>query len=565
MAELLRMHPFQISAFRDDFPLLKQKVNNKTLCYFDNAATTQKMSATIDAINEYYQYDNANVHRGSYALSARATTLFEQARIEVKNYLNANSEKEIIWTKGTTEAINLVANAWGRANLLPGDEIVLSQSEHHANIVSWQIIAEQTGAVIKVLPLLPDGCIDTTCLEQYITEKTKLVACCHISNVIGKVNDIASIIAKAKTVNAKTLIDGAQAIAHLTVDVQALDCDFYVFSSHKFYGPTGLGVLYGKESLLTEMPPYQGGGEMVAQVSFTGTSYNSLPFKFEAGTPNIAAVIGFKSALGSFQRWDIASIQAYEQTLTRYAFQQLSLIDELKFIVEKQPDMSIFSFTINAHHNQDVAAFLDTQGIAVRCGHHCAMPLMRYLNLDGCIRVSLTAYNTIAEIDQLVTALKSFISNEHQLNNVANDHNLAMVATQDDRAAVEAIVAEFNQAKSWDAKHRAIMLYGKALKRLPKNLRSDSCLISGCESKAWLVAEQQSDGRYQFHCDSDARVIRGLMFITTSAYQNLTSAEILAFDIHVFFEKLGLTQHLSPSRSNGLNAIVDRIRQLVNV
>lgn len=564
MADLLIMQLFQNSVFRDDFPLLKHQVNNKPLCYFDNAATTQKMNVTIDAINDYYQYDNANVHRGSYALSARATTLFEQARIAVKNFINANSGKEIIWTKGTTEAINLVANSWGRANLLPGDEIVLSHSEHHANIVSWQLIAQQTGARIKVLPLRADGRIDTGCLDQYITDKTKLVACSHISNVIGKVNDIVAIITKAKTVNAKTLIDGAQAIAHLNIDVQALDCDFYVFSCHKFYGPTGLGVLYGKESLLCEMPPYQGGGEMVNKVSFSGTSYNKLPFKFEAGTPNIAAVIGFKSTLASFKRWDISSLQAYEQTLTSYAYQQLSLIKELTFIFEKQPDIAIFSFTVKAQHNQDVAAFLDTQGIAVRCGHHCAMPLMDYLNIDGCIRVSLTAYNTIPEIDLLVKALKLFITNERKLSNTSENDKLMAQVTKDNSANVERIIAEFEQAKSWDAKHRTIMLYGKALKRLPKDLRTDSCLISGCESKAWLIAEQQPDGRYVFHCDSDARVIRGLMFIITSAYQNLTATEILAFDIHVFFEKLGLIQHLSPSRGNGLNAIVDRIQQLAN-
>ncbi|MGJ8691242.1 MAG: SufS family cysteine desulfurase [Thalassotalea sp.] len=553
------MLAFKFSEFRELFPLLKQQINGKDLVYFDNAATTQKMHSMIESSAKYYQQHNANVHRGSYSLSAYATTKFETARTTVATLINADSDKEIIWTKGATEAINLVASCLGRQVLVAGDEIVLSQSEHHSNIVPWQLIAEQVGATIKVLALDHSGRIDTAQLDQLITEKTKIVSVTHVSNVIGKINDLKAIINKAKSVQAYTLVDGAQAIAHVDVDVKALDCDFYVFSAHKFYGPTGLGVLYGKAALLTQLPPYQGGGEMVDKVSFSGTSFNQLPYKFEAGTPNIAGVIGFHRALTDYLAFDLAQLRAYEQSLIDYAFKQLSLIEPLQFIVAEAPDVGIFSFTIKGHHHQDIAAYLDAFGIAVRSGSHCAMPLFEHLALAGCVRVSLTAYNSVEEIDLLVTALTCLIKG---LPNQVLPADVASTDTIDEQQSAEQIIASFAQAKSWDAKHRQIMLYGKDLTRLAAEQKNIASLINGCESKAWLIHTISEQGLLSFSADSDAKVIRGLLVITISPYQSLTAKQVLTFDIHGYFKKLGLLQHLSPSRGNGLLAIVDKIKAI---
>ena len=555
MSLLLMIQPFQNEKFRQKFLLLANTVNNKKLVYFDNAATTQKMSSTVNAIQHYYNNDNANVHRGSYALSANATQLFENARQEVKSFINAAFVNEIIWTKGATEAINLVANSWGRKYLKAGDEIVLSHSEHHANIVPWQQIAQATGAIIKVLPLCDDGTIDVSQLDNFISSKTRIVCCTHISNVIGKINDIPTIIAKAKSVNAVTLIDGAQAVAHISVNVQALNCDFYVFSAHKVYGPTGLGVLYGKAALLDAMPPYQSGGEMVKKVSFSGTTFNQLPYKFEAGTPNIAAVIGFNETLNQLKKINTVERHSYEKELTQYAYAGLSQIKGLVFVVKHQPDIGIFSFTLTHHHNQDVAAFLDSKGIAVRNGHHCAMPLMEHLNLAGCVRVSLTAYNTVEEVDYLLAMLTELVADKTEQSDPST---VLLPAT----CLINEITANLKGAKSWDAKHRQIMLYGNSLNRLANNACNELSLIEGCESKAWLTHSVDENGLFSFSANSDAKIIRGLLFITTSFYQNLSASKIIEANIEEYFETLGLLQHLSPSRGNGLRSIVDKIKKI---
>lgn len=593
MSNLLPIPNFDLDAFRQQFPLLSKTLNSMPIYYFDNAATTQKMSSTITAIQQYYENDNANVHRGSYTLSAKATSSFEEARERVSEFINAKHPHEIIWTKGATEAINLVANAWGRKYLNPGDEIVVSQSEHHANIVPWQLIAEQTGAIIKVIDLTNEGRISVEHLKTLITENTKIVSFTHVSNVIGKENDNERIISCAKQVGALTLIDGAQAVAHTHVDVQKLNCDFYVFSSHKLYGPTGLGVLYGKTELLDNMPPFQSGGEMVDKVSFSGTTFNKLPFKFEPGTPNISGVIGFNTALQTFNRLATASVHQYEQDLTRYTYGKLAEVEQIMFVVQGQPDIPIFSFVIKGLHNQDVAAFLDTKGIAVRCGYHCAMPLMSYLQFDGCIRVSLTAYNTVAEVDYLIEKLQEYIITELRLeealpqnNRSTNPHgtgsgvDLKYGSKQGesifllDRSKIKTdivhkvtmaeVIEQFSDAKSWDAKHRLIMLYSKQLKRLSKDRRTSENEITGCESKAWLVASKTESGQYSFESDSDAKVIRGLLFITTLAYQSVNAKEVTNFNIQNYFNTLGLLQHLSPSRSNGLHSIVEKIKKISN-
>lgn len=557
------MSLFQFEHFRLHFPLLNKQVNNRALIYFDNAATTQKMSSTILKIADYYESYNANVHRASHQLSGKATQAFEQTREKVKSFINAESFEEIIWTKGTTESINLIANSWGLNNLAEGDEVLLSQAEHHANIVPWQLVAEKTGAVIKVLPLTQAGVIDLVALSSLLSDKTRLVSISHISNVVGKVNNLKVIAKKIKESGALLCIDGAQAIAHEHIDVSKLNCDFYVFSAHKIYGPTGLGVLYGKKKLLEQMPPYQAGGEMIKKVSFKHTSFNQLPFKFEAGTPNISAVIAFAKTLEEFTKYNFDEIKNYENSLAQYGYEQLKQIPNLTFIVDEQPDIPIFSFYIKGIHNHDLATELDAFGIAVRSGHHCAMPLMEYLGITGCVRASLSAYNTKAEIDMLIKALHEIVSTHNTVSpnlgfNNETTKNGNVVTLSSDQ-----IIAIFDKAKSWDAKHREIMLLGKQLQRLPKDQRSEHLLVDGCESKAWLSGKRQGDGRLIFIADSDAKIIRGLLFIVLAVFQNCTVKQAQCFNMERYFDRLGLLHHLSPSRGSGLKAIVKKIIDII--
>jgi len=362
-------------------------------------------------------------------------------------------------------------------------------------------------------------------------------------------------------VGAVTLIDGAQAIAHLGVDVQKLDCDCYVFSAHKMYGPSGLGVLYGRQAILNQMKPYQTGGEMIEKVSFSSTTYNELPFKFEAGTPNVAGVVAFSQAIDFIDSYRLNHFSDEKKALNDYCFNQLSVIPEINLIVEEQPDIPLFSFEVNGHHHKDIAVGLDAFGIAVRAGHHCAMPLMEYLNLSGCLRISLAPYNTIEEIDYFIKSLKSLLN-----DNVHETINKTVSFLHDDELnnVTQNRVEKLSSVKSWDGKHREIMLLGKELKRLPKQLRSEDTLIAGCESSAWLSSTATSTGHYFFQADSDAKVIRGLLVIVLSVYNHKTAEQIIEFDIEGYFQRLGLLQHLSPSRGNGLLAIVNKIKSSVS-
>lgn len=555
------MNKFDVSTFRKNFPLLGNSINNLPLIYLDNGATTQKPRIVIDSEVEVYEQYNANVHRASHALSAKATSAFEMARNEVQQFIKAENLEEIIWTSGTTAGINLIANSWGQANLQAGDEIILSHAEHHANIVPWQMVADKTGAKIKILPLCPNGVIDESLLESFFSDKTKVVSVSHISNVVGKVNPIEKIISVAKKYHAITVVDGAQACAHLPLNMQSLNCDFYVFSAHKMFGPTGVGVLYGRRELLNAMPPYQTGGEMIKKVSFSKTTFNQLPFKFEAGTPNYAGVIAFAASIRFIKSFSFTSLNQYEQTLSTYCYEKLAEIEQVKFAVEEQPDIGVLSFIVEGIHNHDIATSLDAQGIAVRSGHHCAMPLMEYLGLTGCIRVSLAAYNTMDEIDFFIAKLRLIIkaslekSTQQKLEPTILQNNNTL---KDDLA----MVARFKQLKGWDQRHREIMLLGKTLTRMDRALRNENALIQGCESLAWLKANKNDLEQFNFSCDSDAKVIRGLMVIILSAYQHKTAQQILAFDSQAYFSELGLQQHLSPSRSNGVKAIVEKIKAI---
>lgn len=399
------MNQQQHDRLRGQFPALAQEVNGHPLVYLDNAATTQKPQAVLDAINHYYRADNANVHRAAHALSDRATRAFEDARETVARFINAPRSHEVIWTRGTTEAINLVAQSWGMSELRAGDEIVLSTLEHHANIVPWQLVAQRTGAVIRVIPLDERGDLDIAAYLALLGPRTRLVSVAHVSNALGTVNPVKEMVAAAKAVGALSLIDGAQAVAHLVVDVQAIGCDFYAFSGHKLYGPTGIGVLWGRTELLERMPPWQAGGEMIDRVSFSGTTFNTLPFKFEAGTPHIAGAIGLAAAIGFVMEQDKDSLASHEAALTDYLVAGLQQVPGLRLVGEPGQRAGAISFLLEDIHPQDAATLLDMQGIALRVGHHCAMPLMEVLGIGGTMRASLACYNNRDDVDALLAAL----------------------------------------------------------------------------------------------------------------------------------------------------------------
>lgn len=402
------MSTFDVQAIRKDFPILKEKVNGKPLIYFDNGATSQKPQVVIDSISNYYSAYNANIHRGVHHLSQVATQAYEDARNIISNYINAAFSHEIIFTKGTTDSINLVAFSFGEL-LKEGDEIIISAMEHHSNIVPWQMMCERKKCVLKVIPMSKKGELSIEEYEKLLTKKTKLVAVTHVSNSLGTINPIAKMINMAHQVGAKFLVDGAQSIQHFKVDVQELDCDFYAFSGHKVFGPTGIGILYGKEAVLNEMPPYQGGGDMIDHVTFEKTTYNSLPHKFEAGTPHISGGIGLGKAIEYLSKLPLAEIQTYEHELLQFATDELKKIDTIRFIGEADEKASVLSFLVDGAHPYDVGTLLDKMGIAVRTGHHCTQPIMDFYGIPGTIRASFAFYNTKDEIITFVESLKRAI------------------------------------------------------------------------------------------------------------------------------------------------------------
>ena len=396
---------FNIDRIREDFPVLHQEVNGKPLVYFDNAASTQKPKVVINRISDYYSNEHSNIHRGVHSLSAAATEEYEIARKTVQSHLNAAHDHEIIFTKGTTDGINLIANGFSRGVLKKGDEVIVSELEHHSNIVPWQMACEQTGAKLKVIPINDSGEWKIKEFHNLLSDKTKLVAVNHVSNALGTINPIDEIIEAAHSKGIPVLIDGAQAAPHMAIDVQALDCDFYVLSGHKLFGPTGVGVLYGKEEWLNKLPPYQGGGDMIKSVSFEKTTYNELPFKFEAGTPNIAGVLGLKSAIDYVNEIGLEAIAEYEQELLHYGTQKLSQIEGLTIFGTAKNKASVISFLLDGIHPYDTGTILDKLGIAIRTGHHCTEPIMTRFGIPGTARASFAFYNTIEEIDALYEGL----------------------------------------------------------------------------------------------------------------------------------------------------------------
>lgn len=410
MSSVRKIKPkFDPDQIRNDFPILKRKIRDKDLVYLDNGASTQKPNCVIENLNQFYKDEYANIHRGVHWLSQLATKLYEESRKTVKDFINANSSEEIIFTRGTTESINLISSSYGRNFLKAGDEILISAMEHHSNIVPWQILCEQIGTKLIVAPMNHDGEIIQEEYEKLLSEKTKIVSLVHISNALGTINPIKDMIKKAKEVGAITIIDGAQAVAHEKVDVKDLDCDFYAFSGHKLFGPTGIGILFGKKDLLNKMPPYQGGGDMISYVSFEKTTYNELPYKFEAGTPHIAGAIGLGKAIEYLNQFDWHDIEAHEKKLLHYTHEKLLNIDGLKIIGNAKAKASVVSFIIDGIHPHDMGTILDQEGIAIRAGHHCAQPVMDFYGIPATTRASFTLYNNLEDIDRLVSGIEEAI------------------------------------------------------------------------------------------------------------------------------------------------------------
>ncbi len=568
-------------ALRGDFPILSTRMNGHPLIYLDNGATTQKPQAVIDALVHFYTHDNANIHRGVYPLSQRATDAFEGARRKVAEFLGANDPAECIFVRGATEAINLVADSWGRANLKAGDEVLLTGLEHHSNIVPWQLVCAATGARVRVLPTTATGELDLSQLDGLLTEKTRMVAMQQVSNALGTIHDCKSIIAQARSVGARVLIDGAQWIGHFPTDVTALDCDFYTFSGHKLYGPTGIGVLWGRRELLEAMPPYHGGGDMIETVTFEETTYAPLPNRFEAGTPDIAGAIGLGAAIDYVRSIGWERIVSHEEDLLKYATQGVQQVPGLRIVGTAQHKASVISFVIDAPPIAaiDVAMRLSNAGIAVRTGHHCCMPLMRALDVPGTCRVSLAMYNTHLEIDRLVEVLTEIVAERSSRTSSTIDASTAESASPVDLSAqlvfapasrptvdeaADELIEEFLLFDDKESKTELLMELGQALPDSFSALKAISTPVPGCMSEVYLIGRpmpEQTD-KFEFVADSNAEIVRGLIAVLQALFSGQAATEVLGFDMEKLFRQIGLDQFVSSQRRSGLDGMIRRIRTL---
>ncbi|UHD16934.1 SufS family cysteine desulfurase [Thiocapsa bogorovii] len=565
--------PLDLTALRAQFPILETRVHDQRLAYLDNAASTQQPLQVIQAVSDYHQQYHANIHRGVYQLSRNATRMHDYAREMVAHFLHAAEPVECLFTRGTTESINLVAASWGRANLKPGDEIILSHLEHHSNIVPWQMACEATGARIRVIPIDDAGELDMNAYRRLLSPRTRLVAVNHVSNALGTINPVKTIIEEAHAAGALALIDGAQWVAHGATDVQALDADFYAFSGHKIYGPTGIGVLYGKRTLLEAMPPYQGGGDMIEQVTFEKTTYAQIPNKFEAGTPHIAGAVGLAAAIEWLEGVGFERICAHEQRLLRLATERLSAIPGLVIKGTAAHKAAVVSW-VNVDPpigTLDIGMQLDLRGICIRTGHHCCQPLMERLGVASTARASFGVYNTEAEVERLADALAEIVSGA-RVTTVRKAVTGSMVdevvypaaAAESPESAAEEIAEIFELLPDWPMRHQQIMDLGEHLTPMPDALKTPETFVPGCQSRVHLAARVRpgSQDVIEFLADSDANIVRGLIALLQQLYSGQTAGAILAFDAQAFFSRLGLDEHLSMTRRNGLVSMVERIRQI---
>jgi cysteine desulfurase/selenocysteine lyase len=544
------------NSLRQHFPFFSN-THTHSWVYLDSAATSQKLQSVIDITQQYYQERTVNVHRSSHQLAASVTEQFEQSRKSIQHFIGAKSAREIVWTKGATESINLVASGLAKSHFKPGDSILVSALEHHANIVPWQQITQALNLTLEIMPVDNNGVLKLEDSLQLITSNTALVALGHVSNALGNINPIEVVIAKAKDVGALTLIDGTQAVSHLAVNVQQLHCDFYVFSGHKMFGPTGIGVLYGKYDLLEQLPPYQLGGEMIEKVSFTHTTFQPPPLKFEAGTPNIAGVLGIGMASEFIQRHR-TSLLELEHNLYQQLLNTLSAIPQVRLWGDNVNSICVQSFTVQGVSHFDLAVLLDKRNIAIRVGHHCAMPLMDALGLNGTIRVSLAAYNNSADINALGTALIECISLLTEPVTEIVNQGTSFDSFEHKKSILKPIAESIKQAKTWDQTYRQLMLAGKCLVTLQDQYKTDAAAVNGCESQVWIRC-CLDEGRVVITGDSPSKIVRGLLAVVFEALSGKTANEVLIFNLAEYLETLHLGKHLSQSRGNGLSAVVDKI------
>jgi cysteine desulfurase/selenocysteine lyase len=557
-----------VRRIREDFPILREKAHGKPLVYFDNAATSQKPRAVLDALRDYYEHANANVHRAVHVLSERATDAYEAARVKVQRFLGAHCLREIVFTRGTTEAINLVAQSYGRKHIHAGDEVLVTWMEHHSNIVPWQMLCQEKGAHLRVVPVTDAGELCLEELERLLTPRTKLLALSHVSNALGTINPVKEIIALAHRKGVPVLLDGAQAVPHLPVDVEDLDSDFYTFSGHKVYGPTGIGVLHGKAQHLELMPPWQGGGDMIRTVSFEKTTWNELPYKFEAGTPNIAGAIGLDAALGYVESLGRDAIAAHGRHLLEYATERINDIPGVRIIGTAPEKVAVLSFVVEDPPLSalDVGTRLDLDGVAVRTGHHCCMPLMERFGVPGTARASFAVYNTTEEIDVFVASLRRVVEE-------AGGRSRAVAVSRAEPAyppavagspqeAADELADTFDFLDSWPERYEYLIEMGEKLPPLPDEFRTEAHRIHGCQSTVFLHARKKpaSADVLEFLADSDAAIVRGELALLQRLYSGQRAEDVVAFDVHRFFERLGLDRNLSMGRRNGLAEMVKRVR-----
>jgi cysteine desulfurase/selenocysteine lyase len=562
---------FDLSRVRADFPILSTLANGKPLVYLDNGATTQKPLAVVERLERYYQEENANIHRGVYHLSQLATGEYESARATVREFVNAAEPAEIIFTRGTTESINLVAHSFGRAFLKAGDEIIISAMEHHSNIVPWQIVCQMTGAVLRVIPMNDQG---ELLMEEYarlLSPRTKVVSVVHVSNSLGTINDVKTITRMAHEVGAKVLVDGAQWVAHAPTDVRDINCDFYAFSGHKLLGPTGIGVLYGRRELLEMMPPFQGGGDMIESVTFEKTIYAGLPNKFEAGTPHIAGAVGLAAAIDYLRSQDWQAVMVHERQLLAYATEQMTQVPGLRVVGTASHKASVISFVMEspAISSLDIGMALDREGIAVRTGHHCCQPVMDRFGIPGTARASLALYNTREDVDALVAGLKRIAEREAARKPAASSGaqiEWPKPAGTSPEEVAEELAGDFEMLGERDARNQYVLELGEKLPHPFDILKTITPRIPGCMSEVYLVGRKSPDdgGRLEFIADANADIVRGLIAILERLYSGQQPADILRFDIENFFQRIGLDQFISSQRRNGLGGMIARIRTLAN-
>lgn len=604
-------------AIRAQFPLLAQLAGDSTLVFLDSAASTQQPLAVIDSVAAYQRDQHANIHRAVYRLSQEATRRYEEARAKVASFINAADPVECLFTRGTTESINLVAAAWGRANLKPDDEIVLSTLEHHSNIVPWQLVAQATGARIRVIPINDAGELDLDAYRALLGPRTRMVAVNHVSNALGTINPVREIIAAAHAAGALALIDGAQWVAHGVTDVQALDADFYAFSGHKLYGPTGIGALYGKRALLESMPPYQGGGDMIEKVSFTETTFAGLPNRFEAGTPNIAGALGLGAAIDWVLDIGLEPIGKYEQRLLTEATERMQQIQGLEIKGTAAAKSGVISFRLldPPISTLDLGTELDLRGICIRTGHHCCQPLMQRLGVSSTARASFALYNNQGDIERLVEALHQIVERarssaaaaaaakpaamepvgqapgleqdsrsgvpastqaaEDSEDSVAqqaagavkvDEPSYPTAVADSPEAVADALAEDFELLPDWPTRHQYLIELGDRLPPMPAAMKTDATRVEGCQSTVYMAARVKPDTKnvIEFLADSDANIVRGLIALLEQLCSGQRAESILGFDLDAFFTRIGLDAHLSLSRRNGLAAMVQRLRSLAH-